>query len=128
MTESLTYVQSLTVADGPSLSKTATIAVDAIDIVNAIAPKSTGSPVPVTIDVQPSTASMMSVLFITSDNYTSLTYSVDAVGVSHDLDGPQLFMGGQIDLLGGGKKLIFTNAGTAKDAAIKIFVGRTAME
>jgi hypothetical protein len=129
MTESLTYILSIAIADGPSLAKTDTIEVEAYDVIDVVAPKSTGSPEAQSIHIQPSTTGQVQMIFITSDNYTTISYSVDAVGVSHDLDAPQLFLGvGQIALMGGvPNTLIFTNAGTVRDANIRVVVGRTAL-
>jgi hypothetical protein len=130
MTESLTYVQSVAIASGPSISKTATIDIEAYDVITAVAPKSTGSPEVITVDIQPGDSDLVNIIYITSDQYTSLTYTVDAYDVDITLDAPQMFLGaGQILLLGATcNKLLFTNAGTILDANIRVIVGRTAME
>lgn len=126
--ESLTYVLSVAVTDGPSISKTASIAIEAYDVIDVVAVH--GS-VAASVHIQPSTTGQVKVIFITSDRYTSLTYTVDSVGISHTLDGPQLFLGaGQIALMGGvPNTLIFTNADAVvgHDANIRVIVGRTAL-
>lgn len=66
-------------------------------------------------------------LFITSDLYEDLTYTVDAEITEIVLDKPQLFLGGQLDLLGATcNALKFTNASIDTDANVRIIVARSA--
>jgi hypothetical protein len=124
MTETLTVIQSVAIDSGPSISKTTNINLEAYDVVDVVAHKSS---VPAIILVHPSELDQMNMILVTSDNYTSLTYVVDG-GSPITLDGPQLFLGkGQIGLLGATSNMwTFTNAGSTLDANIKIIVGRAA--
>lgn len=125
MTEKLTYIADLKIENGPQLMKTAVMNVEAYDIVTAKIEKNSG---PTSLNVQPSGSGKVVALFITSDNYTSMSYTVDLAADQIQLDGPQLFLGaGQVALLGGGtcNTLIVTNGGS-EDANLRILVGRAA--
>lgn len=124
MAESIRYTQTVQVTDGPSLSKTALLSSEAYDVISACIEKATG---PTTINIQPGGEGDVVLLFITSDLYEDLTYTVDDEIAEIDLDMPQLFLGGQIALLGATcNALKFTNASDDTDANVKIIVARSA--
>ena len=124
MAESIRYTQTVQVTDGPSLSKTALLSSEAYDVISACIEKTTG---PTTINIQPGGTGDVVLLFITSDLYEDLTYTVDAEITEIELDMPQLFLGGQIALLGATcNALKFTNASNDTDANVKIIVARSA--
>lgn len=124
MAESIRYTQTVQVTDGPSLSKTALLSSEAYDVISACIEKTTG---PTTINIQPGGTGDVVLLFITSDLYEDLTYTVDSEVTEIDLDMPQLFLGGQIALLGETcNALKFTNDSATTDANVKIIVARSA--
>jgi len=124
MAESITYSISAQVANGPEMAKSAILGVGAYDVINATIEKGTG---PITINIHPGGTGDAMLVFITSDLYTDLTYTVDAELTEITLDKPQLFLGGQIALLGPTcNALKFTNASTTTDANIRVLVGRSA--
>jgi hypothetical protein len=124
LAESIRYTQTVQITDGPSLSKTALLSSEAYDVISATIEKSTG---PTTINIQPGGTGDAVLLFITSDLYEDLTYTVDAEITEIVLDKPQLFLGGQLDLLGATcNALKFTNASATTDANVRIIVARSA--
>jgi hypothetical protein len=124
LAESIRYAQTVQITDGPSLSKTALLSSEAYDVISATIEKSTG---PTTINIQPGGTGDAVLLFITSDLYEDLTYTVDSEVTKIDLDMPQLFLGGQIALLGATCNVLkFTNASIDTDANVRIIVARSA--
>lgn len=124
MVERITYSQGVQVVDGPELLKSAILSVEAYDVINACIEKNTG---PTTINVQPGGTGDVVLLFITSDLYEDLSYTVDQEVTEILLDKPQMFTGGQVALLGATcNALIFTNGSATVDANIRIIVARLA--
>jgi hypothetical protein len=112
---------------GPSLTvNQPSIQVSGYDVVAVTVPASAAS---VAVPVQPSaTAGDVILMIISSSKYDSgISYTVDAVGVSHVLDGPHVLIGsGAVSLLNSGaapQKLTFKNTLTS-DIDIQILAGR----
>lgn len=78
MTDSILCKQSAAITNGPTFFKNTTISATAYDMVSTVAPANVdGVNTLVTVDVQPSDSDQIEVLFITSDNYNSVSYVVD---------------------------------------------------
>jgi hypothetical protein len=116
---------NVTVEDGPSFINTGAMHSEAYDVINMTIPHGGED---VVVDVQPSGTGNVSLLYMLSDNYASLTYTVDDNVNVRTFDAPLLLIGsGALALLGTTQKTFtFTNAGVSADAHIRIFVARTA--
>jgi hypothetical protein len=123
MSYSIVYSLSADVEDGPTILKTSTITAEAYDVVDVVAPAA-GTAI---VDIHPGDTGDVNLFLMYSDNYTSLTYTIDG-GSAITLDGPLVLVGaGAVALFGATcNTFTFTNAGVVRDANIKIFVGRLA--
>ncbi len=121
MSHSLSWSVQAQVSDGPAISTSGNMSVDAYDALDATVPAGGG----VTVAVQPGDGCQA--LIITASSYESLTYEVDGSGVSVTLDGIHALIGsGAASLLGATQNSIaFTNSG-AEDIDVSILVGRNA--
>lgn len=115
------------VQGGPAITlNDPTIAAAAYDIVQVKVTAATNN---VAVPIQPSTtAGDVIFLVVSSDQYDpGVNYSVDALGVSHVLDGPHILVGaGAVGLLNNAappQKLTFNNTLT-KDINVQVIVGR----
>jgi hypothetical protein len=114
------------VQSGPKASYALVESVETYGLTEVVIPKNTtGKEVPVV----PSGPGQVRLLSITADRYKDLKYkaqdSTPALGPEITLDGPQLFFGGTVALLGKTpNSLVFTNASTTDDANVRILVGR----
>ena len=103
-----------------------TIAVDAYDVAAVTIPATASN---VEVPIQPSSgAGDVVFLVVSSSQYDpGLSYTVDALGVSHALDGPHILIGsGAVGLLNSAappQKLTF-NSTLSKDANVQVVVGR----
>ena len=121
MSEKITYLLKALVEDGPVLTATNSLTVDAYDKITAVV-KTDG---PLTVDVQPAAGGQF--LVILASDYENLSYEVDSSGTSIDLDGPLFLIGpAALGLLGSTQQQFeFTNGGSA-DITVDILVGRDA--
>lgn len=125
MVERLAYSLGMAIDDGPEFLKTGVLDPEAYDVINIKALKSS---VPVIADVQPSGTGLVEAIFIYSDNYEALSFTVDLVATPIVLNAPMVLIGaGAVALLGvTQKEFTFTNASATTDANIKILVARQA--
>jgi hypothetical protein len=125
MTATITYSLSADFEDGPSVLKTATIAAGAYDYVEETVPADDEK----IVQVQPGEIEDFLIFMMVSDNYTDLTFTVDA-GSPVVFDGPVVLVGaGAAALLGATcAEITFTNADTKRAANIMVFVARVAEE
>lgn len=121
MSPKISYSFTANVSDGPSLTASGSMDVEAYSEIEVTVPAG-GS---VDVDVQPGSGGQMMV--ITGSDYTNLTYEVDGSGTSVTLDGPHVLIGsGAVALLGGTQNSIAFSNGGAEDATVHILVGRDA--
>jgi hypothetical protein len=123
MSEQITYSFKVQVKNGPSITVTDALDLDAYDKIEATIPKGGTA---TDIEVQPGSGAEF--LLVTATSYEKITYKVDSVAKVIKLDGPHILIGeGAVSLLGNTqKKLTFTNASTTADNAVCILVGRSA--
>lgn len=116
------YTLSVRAEGGPYMQKTGTNEVQAMTVIKTTVPKNSGTS---SVAIQPITINGASFITMYSDNYTSLTYTVDG-GASHVLNAPMMLIGsGAVAFLGATQYvLLFTNAGAVSDANVEIFIGR----
>ena len=124
MAISVTYSVEVKIVGGPTILKSGAINTDAYDIVTAKVPKGSS---PVSLDVQPGGTGKVQAIIMASDNYESLSYTVDE-GSSQTFDAPVVLLGpGEAKLLGTTQKVFeFVNAGATNDANVAILVLREA--
>jgi hypothetical protein len=124
---SVAWQFQVAVPDGPSFTiNQPSIQLAAYDVVSVSIPASTSA---FNVPVQPSsTAGDVILMIINSSTFDpGISYTVDAVGVKHILDGPHTLMGaGAVSLLNSAappQKLIFDNTLT-QEITIDILAGR----
>lgn len=121
MTEKLTWNITITATGGPRLAQGGGLEVDAYDKISVVVP-ATGK---TTVELGPTATGRMTCLVIAPEKPAkALTYAVGTTTV--ELDAPQFLFGGAVGLTGNPSTLTLKNAGAA-DAAVSIFVGRTAI-
>lgn len=123
----INWTLNIQVVEGPKLSESDTISVDAYDKIEVtVEDEATDKEV----QVQPGGSGQVQFLLISSDSYgDDLTYKVNVdTADAIKLDALQLLMGdGAVGLLGGApEKLLFSN-GLGNDANVHILVGRMAV-
>ncbi|HEX2254625.1 MAG TPA: hypothetical protein VHQ65_15255 [Thermoanaerobaculia bacterium] len=131
MGEKISWNLAVAVSNGPKAVDQRQLEVEAYDkLVVKVPGNEPSSTKKVTVDVQPSAASKVTFLYLSSTLYgDKLTYSVDGGAGNVVLDGPHLLTGaGMVGLLGGApKKFELSNRlGKDNDAEITILVGRNA--
>ena len=125
MADSVSSLLTLEIKGGPpKISAAHNVTVEAYERIQVNLPGADGSAKPVTLNLLPA-GSTAKILAITSSRYgDGLTYKGGS-GTAVPLDGPQLFTGGSVQLLGKVETLTVTNAlGAGKDATVTILVGR----
>lgn len=124
MPETINWSFSIAAANGPRISGSDTLEVDAYDKVNvALAAGATD----IDVEVQPSaTAGRVRVLCMASSTYDSgITFSADAGTTNFTLDGPVVLIGtGAVELLASAPQTLRFNNSTADDVTVDILVGR----
>ncbi len=137
MTEKITYSINVQVADGPRISESRTLELEAYDKIHL--DLSSDATNEVEVNLQPGGEGLAKFLVITASCYgDKLTYKVNEAADTNNpdpdlipLDGPQLFAGeGAVDLLASSPtepptKFFFTNS-TGEDVTIQILVARDA--
>ena len=133
MRQKINWSVNAAVVDGPRLSVSQTIGVDAYDKVTAVVAKkdaTTNQPGTSTLEVQPSgQAGAVRFFAITSDRYgKDLEFTVMNGGAADvALEGPLVLVGEGIDsLLQKAPKRVKLSNGMADDATVEIIVGRDA--
>lgn len=124
MADSVSSLLTVEIKGGPpKISVAHNVTVEAYERIQVNLPGADGSGKPVTLNLLPA-GSTAKILAITSSRYgDGLTYK--GSGTAIPLDGPQLFTGGSVQLLGKVETLTVTNAlGAGKDATVTILVGR----
>jgi hypothetical protein len=123
----ITWQFQATIPGGPAFTlNQPNIPFEAYDVVELTIPASTTN---VAVAIQPSTgAGEVVFLVVSSSQYdAAVSYTVDAIGTSHVLDGPHVLLGsGAVSLLNDAtapQKLTFDNTLT-KDINVKVVVGR----
>jgi hypothetical protein len=123
----ITWQFQVAVPGGPALTiNQPNIQLGAYDVVSVNVPAATSGFV---VPVQPSTtAGDVILLVVSSSQYDpGISYTVDALGVSHSLDGPHMLLGsGAVSLLNGAappQKLTFNNTLTS-DITLQVLAGR----
>ena len=121
MPEQINWTLNVQVVDGPKVSASDMVKVDAYDKMEAVIPAGGSA----TVAVQPGMGAQL--LIITADSYEDLTYEVDGSGTTLTLDGALVLFGaGAVSLLGSTQnQFAFTNGG-AEDVKVDILVGRNA--
>lgn len=124
MADSVSSLLTVEIKGGPpKISAAHNVTVEAYERIQVNVPGADGSGTAMTLNLLPA-GSTAKILAITSSRYgDGLTYKGDGTAVP--LDGPQLFTGGSVQLLGKVETLTVTNAlGAGKDATVTILVGR----
>lgn len=116
------YTLNVRVDEGPQLQKIDAIEVGAYEVFKCTCPKDSGT---VELDLQSGLAGDVSFFAAYSDNYTSLTFTIDG-GSAITFNGPIMLIGaGAVAQLGATLLAIeFTNAGAVSVANIVVYVGR----
>ena len=129
MPETIKWTLNVNVLEGPRISESNTVSVDAYDKIEVVVSAGVSGE---DIQVQPGDAGQVQFLLISSDQYSDdLSYSVNTAeadpGNRTKLDSLQLLVGdGAVGLLGQPPNTLFFYNQTASDASIHILVGRKA--
>jgi hypothetical protein len=126
MSEKINWTLNVQVVEGPTISMSQTMIVDAYDKIEVIVSDGSADE---DIEIQPGGAGQVQFLMIRSDKYDShLTYKVNAADAKPIiLDALQVLVGdGAIGLLGAAPEKLFFSNGTGVNATIEILVGRKA--
>jgi hypothetical protein len=124
MPDSVNSLLTVEIKGGPpKISAAHNVTVEAYERIQVNVPGTDGTGTAVTLNLLPAD-SKAKIFAITSSRYgDGLTYK--GAGTAVALDGPQLFTGGSVQLLGSIATLTVTNAlGAGKDATVTILVGR----
>lgn len=137
MAESITYSIDVSVAGGPRISQSRTVALEAYDKLKLVIPTGTSGS-GLEVNIQPGGQGLAKLLVISASVYDGLSYKVnDATTGEIQLDGPQFFSGeGGVGLLyepplsdaspAPPTKLFFLNA-SAEDITVEVLVARDAV-
>lgn len=130
MSVKINWSCNIQVINGPKLSGSDTIEVDAYDNIEVTVPKKGNDVGKATVEVQPGAQTKVMFLLIQAGTYQGapLTYKVDGSNKpAVKLDAQQLMIGsGAVSLLDGSPtKLNFENSGAA-DIPVRILIGRKA--
>jgi len=131
MPETISWSVDVTVTNGPSVTESATLDVDAYDVITLTVPGAAATSTDTTrATVQPSADTALELLLIRAHPYNELlTYTVVDGSADVVLDAPQLYVGQGVTALGGTAplRLDFKNGmGVGNDAEITILAGRDA--
>lgn len=118
------YSLRVAVDGGPTLLKTGTVEVGAVDVIKGTAAKSGGT---ASLDVQPEAITGIKFVCIESTNYEDLLLSVDGDVTALVVDGPIMLIGaGAVAMLQATQlHFVFTNRDSVAAADIRITVGRS---
>lgn len=123
MSQKIVWKLDISVVDGPKVSASAEMTVEAYDKLSVDVEAESSK----TLEVQPGGAGQVQLLLIKSNHYKKLWYQINSGGNKIKLDSLQLFIGsGAADALGAPlTDLKFENE-SEEDAVIEILVGRNA--
>jgi hypothetical protein len=127
MSVQINWSFSVQVSNGPKISSSDTIDVDAYDSIQVTVPQNNGGDGTV-VEVQPGVTAQVQFLLIKSDSYDSLSYRVADALNAVSLDTEQVLLGaGAMSLLPKAPTTLtfFNESGT--DASVHILVGRKAI-
>ena len=118
------YSLRVAVDGGPTLLKTGTVEVGAVDVIKGTAAKSGGT---ASLDVQPEAITGIEFVCIESTNYEDLLLSVDGDETALVVDGPIMLIGaGAVAMLQATQlHFVFTNRDSVAAADIRITIGRS---
>ncbi|QBX56726.1 hypothetical protein EXE58_15520 [Nocardioides seonyuensis] len=120
MTEKLIWDVTVRAEDGPQLSGSGVLEVDAYDKLSVTVPAGGD----LDVDLGPGSAGLISCLVLLPEAPSDdLTYEVGSETIT--LDQPQFLFGGAADLAGNPASLTIANAG-ASDAVVDLMIGRDA--
>lgn len=123
----ITYTLNVEVNGATTVEETTGFSVEGYDdVVVTVPAHDETNPGEISVDVQPSSSDKIRFLLIESSVYdANLKYSVNGGTEDIALDSMQLFAGsGALDFLGADPKVIEFSNGSARDAKIRIIVGR----
>lgn len=127
MSEKITYSISAQVANGPKISESKTIDLEAYDKTQVIVVDTASD---LEINIQPDGSGLAKFLAITASAYgANLTYKVNSAASTTviTLDGPHLFVGtGAVGLLDAAPTKLFFSNSTGADVTVNMLVGRDA--
>lgn len=125
MPETILLNATITVANGPKLSLTRSLDVEAYDKLDVTVPDTTTG---MEVQLQPGGSGQVQFMLVTADPYDDdLTYTVNSGTTAYKLDQPHLLSGaGAVSILDPApEKLVFDN-NSGKDARVQILIGRDA--
>lgn len=120
MAEHLIWDVTVRAADGPQVTASGEMEVDAYDKISVVVPAQAD----LAVDLGPTAGGRITALVILPARPSDeLSYDVDGteIGLSH----PQFLFGGAVDLTGNPAGLTLSNAGS-EDSPVEIFLGRDA--
>lgn len=127
MPETITYSISAQVANGPKISESKALAVEAYDKTQIVVADAASD---LEVNIQPDGSGLAQFVAITATAYgATLTYKVNSAASTTviALDGPHLFIGtGAVSLLDAAPTKLFFSNGTGADVTVNILVGRDA--
>ncbi len=136
MAGKITWTLNVQVSQGPNVSATDQLAVEAYDKIDVVVNGTDNGgdeTVSTEVEIQPSAAGQVQFLLIKSSQYhaTDLTYSVSTAEpdktLRKKLDALQVLIGhGAVELLGPALDSLFFYSGLAEDVTIEVLVGRDA--
>lgn len=130
MSKVIQFKFNVQLAEGPGISASRSLEVEAYDLINVNVLSTTSPPdTDKEIDVQPGGAGQVKFLAITSDRYgDGLTYKVNAAANPRiTLDQPHVLVGeGAVGLLDPAPTKLFFSTTLSQDASVQILVGRDA--
>ena len=120
MAETITYIQSFVINDGPTMATGSAFASNAYDVLTVPLYRNTSY----TVTLQPGTAAKLQGLLIKSNYYLNVSWTPGSVAIAIDM--PQMYLGvGQCSLLGiTDDTITLHNGNAAIDVIVEILVIR----
>ncbi len=125
MPETILLNIAITVPNGPKITQSRSLPVEAYDKLDVTVPDTTTG---MEVELQPGGSGQVQFLLVTADPYDDdLTYTVNTGTTAYKLDQPHLLSGaGAVSMLDPApEKLVFDNT-SGKDARVQILIGRDA--
>lgn len=127
MSEKITYAFSAQVSNGPRVSESNTLQVEAYDKIQVTVVDTASD---LEVNIQPGGSGLAQFLAITASTYDNdLSYKVNSAASTTviALNGPHVFVGtGVLGLLDAAPTKLFLSNGTGADVTVNILVGRDA--
>ncbi len=123
MSENILLAVKVGVANGPTLTITQTIAIDAYDKIDVAVPDGTSD---LDVELQPNATDKVRFVLVSSDLYDeNLTYKVNDGTDERILDGPYLLSGtGAVALLDAAPAKLVVSNSSGKTANVRVLIGR----